>query len=241
MDEEDKIELYLKGYKEGQKEAWDDIEGMISKYEGWKLRSRIESKIGTLQREIKSKRSELNENPEILVIETEEPTEGEFNLPWNKGDAYLFIEKKPKNSLGELSKVMKEGVSALLIVRESPDKIIKNYDVPVNESKFIWLTQSEGNGSELDLNMIKKSPSDLSGLSNEIGGYMKKNPNSVIFLSGIALMTNYSEENKVLKFLTFSRDKVTENDGCLVGSISGDALEEKFLEKIKGEFDRTLG
>ncbi|MFP4142319.1 MAG: DUF835 domain-containing protein [Thermoplasmata archaeon] len=244
MDEKDKIELYLKAYEEGQEDAWSEIESMVSKYEGWELRSRVESKIGILQREIASKRSELKENPEMLSIETEgtteESDEEKMSLPWNKGDAYLFIEKKPQNSVDELSKVMREGVKALIIVRTSPDKIIEQYDIPVNGSKLIWLTRSKGKESELDLNMIKISPSDLSGLSNEIGGYMKQNPNGVIFLSGIALMTNYNEESKVLKLLNFSKDKVTEHEGCLVSSISGDALEEKLLEKIKGEFDRTF-
>lgn len=191
-----------------------------------------------------SKRTELEENPEILIPDEEEkPDEGtptsKRDISWNKGDAYLFIEKKPQNSLEELSDVMKKGASALIIVRQSPDKIIEKYDLPEDGARFIWLSSSEGD-SELDIDMTTRSPSDLSGLSNEIGNYMKDNQKGVIFLSGLPLMTNYNEQNKVLKFLNFSRDKVTENDGCLVTSISGDALEEKFLEKMKGEFDRTL-
>ncbi len=244
MDKEDKIELYLKAYEEGLKDAWSDIESLISKYEGWELRSRTESKIGTLYQEVDSKRTELNEDPGMLTIgEDDGPGNGddEPKISWTKGDAYLFIEKKPERSLDELVDVMRKGASALIIARESPDKLLDMHDIPEDGSKFIWLTRSKGENVGSDIKTIKRSPSDLSGLSNEIGNYMINNQNSVIFLSGIPLMTNYNDGSKVLKFLNFTRDKVTENEGCLVVSLSGSALEEKLLEKIKGEFDLTFG
>ncbi len=245
MKEEDKIELYLKGYEEGQKDAWSDIESMISKYEGWELRSRIESKRGTLNNDIDAKRAELKEKPEKLVIEDgpdlDDKEKTSRNIPWGKGDAYLFVEKRPDASLRELSYVMDKGASALIIVRQSPDKLIDKYEIPKDRSKFIWLSRSGGGMTMGDLDVKKISPSDLSGLSNEIGRYLKENPKSVIFISGLALMTNYSESNNVLKLLNFSRDRVTDNDACLVSSVSGDALDDKFLEKIKGDFDRTFG
>ncbi len=244
MKEEKKIALYLKGYEKGQEDAWSKIESLISKYEGWELRSRIESRIGTLHHEIDSKRTELKENPEMLSIEEEEPTDEKFiseeEIPWNKGDAYLFVENKLGESIRELADVVERGASALLILREDPKKAVEQFEIPVENCRFIWLSRSkEINGSENDMSVEKISPSNLSGLSNAIGSYLKSNRKGVVFLSGIPLMTNYNDENKVLRLLNFSRDKVTENEGCLVASISPDAFEEKFFEKIKGEFNRT--
>jgi len=244
MKEEKKIALYLKGYEKGQEDAWSEIESLVSKYEGWELRSRIESKIGTLYQEVESKRTDLKDNPEILSPKKEppdEPTPTEKEIPWNKGDAYLFVENKLGESIKEMVDIVERGASALLILREDPEKTIERFDMPLKDCRFIWLSSSKGvNYSEDDLAVEKISPSDLSGLSNAIGSYLKSNQKGVVFLSGIPLMTNYNEENKVLRLLNFSRDKVTENEGCLVASISPDALEEQFFEKIKGEFNRTF-
>jgi len=246
MKKEEKIALYLKGYEEGQDDAWSEIESLVSKYEGWELRSRVESKIGTLYQEVESKRTELKDSPEVLSLqdEDEEPTQkpviSERDIPWNKGDAYLFVEDSLEESIKELVDVVERGASALLILREDPQKIVEQFDIPSAECRFIWLSRSKranDHGDEVEIKKI--SPSDLSGLSNAIGSYLKSNQEGVVFLSGIPLMTNYNEENKVLRLLNFSRDKVTENEGCLVASISPDAFEERYFEKIKGEFNRT--
>jgi len=243
MKKEEKITLYLKGYEKGQKEAWSEIERLVSKYEGWELRSRIESKIGILYQEVESKKAELEENPEILSSDeepTDEPTPPDREVPWNKGDAYLFVENKLDESMKKLVDVVERGASALLVLREDPEKVIEKFDIPVTNCRFIWLSRSKGvNGLEDDVSVEKISPSDLSGLSNAVGSYLKSNRKGVVFLSGIPLMTNYNDENKVLRLLNFSRDKITENEGCLVASISPDAFEKKYFEKIKGEFNRT--
>lgn len=243
MKKEEKITLYLKGYEKGQEEAWSEIESLVSKYEGWELRSRIESKIGILYQEVESKKAELEENPEILSSDeepTDEPTPPDREVPWNKGDAYLFVENKLDESMKKLVDVVERGASALLVLREDPEKVIEKFDIPVTNCRFIWLSRSKGvNGLEDDVSVEKISPSDLSGLSNAVGSYLKSNRKGVVFLSGIPLMTNYNDENKVLRLLNFSRDKVTENEGCLVASISPDAFEKKYFEKIKGEFNRT--
>ncbi len=245
MEKDRKVELYLKGYEEGQKDAWSDIESLVSKYEGWELKSRIESKIGTLYQEIEAKRTEIKEKPDILSIEVEQPseeesTEEEEKVPWRPGDAYLFIEDKSDRSIKKIVEIIKKGTPTLFIVRENPKKIIDEFEISFEDCKFIWLSrQSVKETDEDDVQMEDRSPSNLSGLSNDIGTYLKSNPQGVVFLSGISFMTNYNEEKKVLKLINFAKDKVTENDGCLVGSVSPDALEEKFLEKIKGEFNRT--
>jgi len=244
MKKEEKIALYLKAYKEGQEEAWSEIENLVSKYEGWELRSRIESKIGTLYQEVDAKKRELKENPEKLVLEDEEPPDEpippENEVPWNRGESYLFLENEPDKSIRELVDVVERGASALLVIREDPEKVIEQYDIPVEDCNFIWLSRSgRMHSSEDDIDIEKISPSDLSGLSNAIGSYLKSNQKGVVFLSGLPLMTNYNEENKILRLLNFSRDKVTENEGCLVASVSPDAFEEKFFEKVKGEFNRT--
>jgi len=243
MKKEEKITLYLKGYEKGQEEAWSEIESLVSKYEGWELRSRIESKIGILYQEVESKKAELEENPEILSSDeepTDEPTHPDREVPWNKGDAYLFVENKLDESMKKLVDVVERGASALLVLREDPEKVIEKFDIPVTNCRFIWLSRSKGvNGLEDDVSVEKISPSDLSGLSNAVGSYLKSNRKGVVFLSGIPLMTNYNDENKVLRLLNFSRDKITENEGCLVASISPDAFEKKYFEKIKGEFNRT--
>ncbi len=246
MTEDDRIQLYLKGYKEGQKEAWSEIKNLVSKYEGWDLRSRIESRIGTLNEEIESKRREVLEDPEILSPSESEVGEGpskeeKKGIPWNKGDSYLFVEEKPERSIKDVSDVMRRGASALIITRKSPQKLIRSFDIPLEKAEFIWLSSSSNDLNKNDnISFKKNSPSDLSGLSSKIGNYLKSKPESVVFLSNISLMTNYNDNSKVFKLINYSKDRITEYDSCLVVSLASNALEKKFFERIKSEFNQIF-
>lgn len=247
MDEDKRIKIYIEGYKEGQKEAWKDIESLISRYDGWDLKSRVESRIGTLYQEVESKREELKEDPEMISFEEKETERGEIpkrDLPWYSGDAYLFIENRPKEALAVLSEVIRSGIPIIFIVRESPDKVLSELEDTsslVEGSKFVWLSrQHRVKEQESKVDIKRVSPGDLSGLSQIIGNFLKSNEMAVVLFSGIPFLINYNDEGKVLKLLHFIKDEIQENEGCLVTSVAGNAVDEKFLEKMKGEFDKTF-
>lgn len=245
MDQDKLIEIYLKGYKEGQEEAWSNIKNLVSKHDGWELRSRVESKIGTLYQDIEYKRSELKRNPQVLQIEVEEKKEekereGEKELPsWNISDSHMIIESRPEIGLNEYNKLNSDGHPGLIVTRDPPSKVLKKYDLDAENSKFIWLSKS-GSTKTDQIDVKRISPSDLSGLSSDIGVFLKNSKNGVVFLSGVAYLNNFSESNKVLNFISWIKDRVTEQEGFYLLSISGSAVDGKFLEKIKGEFDEVV-
>ncbi|MBS3816089.1 MAG: DUF835 domain-containing protein [Candidatus Thermoplasmatota archaeon] len=255
MDEEEKIELYIKGYKQGLKDAWSDIESTVSKYEGWELKSRVESRIGTLYQDVESKREDLKEDPSPLTIEEvegeKEREEGEEegereeksalkDFPWKPGDAYLFIEEKPHDSLENTVDIVDKGVLALFVLRRSPKKDLGRFDASFEDCKFIMLSRQEGKSETFDGVEVKRnSPEDLPGLSDIIGRFLKSKEKPVVFLSGLSFLMDYNPEGKVLQLLHWVKDKVTNNEACLVTSLPANAVEEKFLEKVKGEFDRV--
>jgi len=244
MDEKDKIELYLKGYEEGQKEAWSDIKSLVSKHEGWDLKSRIESRIGTLYQELDSKREELKEHPERLSVKEEVPPKKveNFDIPWTVGESYLFLEKKPKTSIRELVEIVKKEVSVLFILRDPPHKRLEGYEgeISFENCKFVMLSRQSGMTKPIDdIEIDRISPDDLSGLSSMIGKFLKSRENPVIFLSGIPFLINYNDEEKILHLLHFTKDKVADCEGCLLSSISPEVVEKTFLEKFKSEFNEV--
>lgn len=244
MDQDKLIEIYLKGYKEGQEEAWSNIKNLVSKHDGWELRSRVESKIGTLYQDIEYKRSELRRDPKSLQLdlkeEEEEVEEVEEELPsWNVTDSHMIIESKPQEGFDEYNKLNSKGYPGLVITRDPPSKIVKRYNLDLEGTKFIWLSKS-GSSNNDDINVKRISPSDLSGLSSDIGIFLKNSENGIIFLSGVPYLNNFSEPNKVLNFISWIKDRITEHEGFYLLSISGSAVDDKFLEKTKGEFDEVI-
>lgn len=247
MDQEKIIEIYLKGYEEGQEEAWSNIKSLVSKHDGWELRSRVESKIGTLYQDIEYKKSELRENPRSLQLDLEEDEseeeveeEVERELPtWDISDSHMIIEPEPSQGFDEYKKLNQEGFPGMVITRNPPSKILMRYELNRDKTRFIWLSKSGSPKSE-EVDVERISPSDLSGLSSNIGVFLKNNKNGIVFLSGVPYLNNFSDNKKVLNFISWIKDRITEHEGFYLLSISGSALDEKFLEKVKGEFDEVI-
>ncbi len=248
MDEDKKIKLYLKGYEEGQKDAWSDINSLISRYDGWELKSRVESRIGTLYQELETKREELKENTGELDLGSKEGhgdelTSGE--ILWKPGDSYLFVEDKPSEAVDVLELVIESNIPIMFITRLSPDKILNRISDSSSLNKnsvMIILSSRKKSDDNLDGIKVKRiHPSNLTNLSNEIGAFLKKHDHSVILLSSISLLSNYKEPEKVLSFLHWTQDEVRENKACLVCSISENSVKSKFLGKVKSGFDLTFG
>ncbi|MGM0510572.1 MAG: DUF835 domain-containing protein [Thermoplasmatota archaeon] len=257
MEEEKKIEIYLKGYEEGKKEAWSNVKTLANRYEGWELKTRIESKLGTLYQDVDSKRVELRDDPGTLSFidkVKEEPKEtetGEDEVSEEKedryildsleaGDSCLIIESEPKKASGELKKAAEGGKDCLFITRMFPEKIVRTYDLPEN-IRYIYLSKSGYNSnSRDDIDVQTSSPGNLSKLSTKIGGFFKTIGGGVLLLTGLPFMFSYNDFNKIHKFLSWTKEKVHENNGNLIVSLPRTGFKEDYLLKLKGEFERVV-
>ncbi len=243
MDQDKKMKLYLRGYEEGQKEAWSSIKYMISRYDGWELKSRIESKLGTLYQEVKSKKVDLREDPSPLLIEDEEDSElqeaeNKSNLPLYKGESLLFFEERHEDSLNKFLELVTEGRNGLFISRDAPDKLMKKVKFPLQTS-FIWLSKSSGKiFSHIEQDTLTISPTNLQKLSSQVGNFLKHSDEGVIYISGLPSMINYVGFNKTQEFLSWVLDRVSERDGLIICSIPEKSIKQKRLGVLKAEFDR---
>lgn len=241
MDQEKKIELYLRGYEEGQKEAWSKIKHMVSRYQGWELKSRIESRLGTLYQDVKSKKVDLKEDPSPLYIEgTELETkeiDSDIKVDLSSGESLLIIEDKPDGSIKKFLSLLSEKRDGLFISRDSPDKITKMFDFS-SDVGFIWLSKSSRKDfSDLEYHIKTVSPSNLQKLSSHIGNFLKSSDEGVIFISGVPSIINYTDFNKLQKFIGWTLDNVSEKNGYLICSIPKSSIKDKRLGILKTEFD----
>jgi len=244
MDQDEKMELYLRGYEEGQKEAWSSAKYMISRYDGWDLKSRIESKLGTLYQAVKSKRVELRDDPSPLVIEKDEdldPLEADVksDIPLLKGESLLFFEDRPEDSFKKFLELVSEDRGGLIISRDAPDKLIKRTDFP-HDTSFIWLSKSSGKDfSHIEQNTFTISPTNLQKLSSQVGNFLKNSDEGVIFITGLPSMVNYLGFNKMQEFISWVLDRVSERDGFMICSLPEKSIKQKKLGILKAEFDKV--
>lgn len=241
MDQEKKIELYLRGYEEGQKEAWSKIKHMVSRFEGWELKSRIESHIGTLYQDVKSKKVDLRDDPSPLLFEEPEldtqKIDNDIEVDLSNGESLLIIEDDPIQSIKKFLTLVSDKRNGLFISRDSPEKIIKRFEFGSNIS-FIWLSKSSRKDfSELEYHIKTVSPSNLQKLSSHIGNFLKSSDEGVIFISGVPSIINYTDFNKLQKFIGWTLDNVSEKNGYLICSIPKSSIKEKRLGILKTEFD----
>ncbi|MGM0406248.1 MAG: DUF835 domain-containing protein [Thermoplasmatota archaeon] len=241
MDQEKKIELYLRGYEEGQKEAWSKIKHMVSRYDGWELKSRIESRLGTLYQDVKAKKVDLREDPSPLFFEEPEKERekviDDLDVDLNNGEGLLVIEENLGDSIEKFKKLISEERKGLFISRDSPDKILRRFDFGSNVS-FIWLSKSSKKDfSDFDYEISTVSPSNLQKLSSFIGTFLKSNDEGVIFISGIQSIINFTSFSKLQRFIGWTMDNVSEKNGFLICSIPDSSIKEKRLGILKAEFD----
>ncbi len=240
MDQEERMKLYLKGYEEGQKEAWSKIKNMVSRYEGWELKSRIESRLGTLYQDVKSKRFDLKEDPSQLFFEQEEkPQKGstEIETELTNGEGLLMIEEDSDGSIQEFITLSSKSQGGLFISRDSPDKLQKRFDFD-DKVSIVWLSKSSKKDfSHLEHEIDIISPSNLQKLSACIGNFLKNSNGGAVFISGIPTMINYNDFRKVQNFIGWVRDTVTKRDGYLICSIPESSIKKKRLSILKAEFD----
>ncbi len=239
MDKDLKILLYIKGYEEGQKEAWKDIKRLIKRHDGWDLRSRIESKVGTLYQDIASKKAELMDDPTLLEFDDEQQEEPkEEDVEWDES-FYLVIEDKPSRSMSAFKELVEKGYDGICISNEFPMKLKNRYDLPDEKVLFVQL-QKSNYGSNATVKCIRCSPANLSNLSAKIGDLLKNRSEPIILLHGVHTLTLHNDLNRVLSFIDWIKGKVHSDEGFFITSISSSDFSKSEIGRFKGHFDGVI-
>lgn len=239
-----RVKLYLKGYEEGQKEAWKEIKRLTKSHDGWDLTSRIESKIGTLYQDVAAKKAELIEDGSLMEIDDEKKGKEnrERDINWD-GRYYLMIEDSPQKCIATLDALVQNGYKGLVISTESPSKLKYKYGLPDTDLSYILLQKSNfGLGKNETSKSKVCSPSNLNNLSSAIGHFIKESSDKkpVIVLHGLGNISLYYDLNKVLKFIDWIKEKLDPKEGYLLASIPHSEYQTQELGKFKGHFDEYI-
>ncbi len=229
---------YLKGYEKGLDEALRNAKSLISRYDGWELKSRIESKLGTIYQDVASKRVELEDDPSIILFD-ESVYEGNSQDLADMKDSfsYLFIEEDSTKAFDVMSYLVKEGIDALVVSREKPSKLILNHSLPPKKVRYIQLTRSQNTGEAS--NHITSS-FEVNHLSGKIGKALKGTDTAVVLFEGVPKLIAYNDFEKVLKFFDWMADKITNKDSYLLVSLPGNSMEKKQLKRFQTLFDKVV-
>ncbi|MFO7992155.1 MAG: DUF835 domain-containing protein [Thermoplasmata archaeon] len=242
MDKKKKEELYLKGYEEGLKEAWSTIKSIVSRYDGWELKSRVNGKIGTLYQDISSKRVELQDDPSILVVEDDGGEEETRGRPSIEGaSTILIVEKKLDEGLSVFKELLKDGDAGICISREYPQKYQGVYGLKDMDVHYVVLSKNEndsyrGDDTEWQVN----NPANLSDLSTIIGNFMKDNNGGVILLTGVQYILVYNDFKLIHKLINFVKEKINQYGGKFILSVSRSSFNDSELGILETEFEKQI-
>ena len=82
---------------------------------------------------------------------------------------------------------------------------------------------------------------EMSKLYIDIGANNQQEAEKIVGIGDTAIYApNFSENNKVLNFISWIKDRITDHEGFYLLSISDSAVDKKFIEKVKGEFDEVI-
>jgi len=240
MDKAKLVELYLKGYEEGLKEAWKSAKSMVSHYEGWELKSRMEGKIGTLYQDVRSKRYDLMRDTSLLIEEEPEEIErGETSVEISPGGMYLIIEKKPNRSFDKFFQIVSGDVPGLLITKDPIETVVDDHGLR-DAVTYVHLGKRTRRGSRGELSYPDISYGSLSKISSYFGEHFKNNQSSIALLHGVDRMLSYTDFEKVQKFMDFIREKAVSSKGTVIVSIPPDIMGKKQFNRFCGSFTEVF-
>ncbi|MFH1126279.1 MAG: DUF835 domain-containing protein [Candidatus Altiarchaeota archaeon] len=146
-------------------------------------------------------------------------------------DGYTVVEVPSSNSMKVFSDLASHGIYGLIITRDYPVHVRKNWDV--DNLPVIWLTTSKEMESISNVQCI--DPMDLVGLAHAIKNFIKTTENSVVLLDGVEYLITQNSFNEILKLIQSINDFVSQNKTRLIVPLDYQALGEKELHLLKRE------
>ncbi|MBM3309317.1 MAG: DUF835 domain-containing protein [Candidatus Altiarchaeales archaeon] len=167
---------------------------------------------------------ELNTSMSYIISES---NVGETSSKSISGD------RSSVNSMHVFTDLVSHGAYGLIITREHPKQVRRNWDV--DSLPVIWLTTSGDLTGEAMENVQYLDPADLIGLSHAIKDFIKKSDNNVILFDCIEYMITQNSFSEVLKFIQSLNDSVSQSKSRLLVPLDYKAVDERELHLLKRE------
>jgi len=230
---------FIKGYKEGLFEAWDELAKLAAKgYSPKELQIMIKSSRQMLDNKIDEKIAQIEKTlgRKIFIDETlaESTPSGIALYP---GTSILFREERPEKGPATIKSLIKEGAELLSISRMHPDQLEDRFKI---SGEMIWLTKSEYiSDSNSDSHIEFISPNSLPVLAEAIQQFLGSNSGGVIFLEGLEYMVSQNDPKSVLRFIQLINEQVLLRKGYLVMSVNPIAMDQKDFSLIEREMTQV--
>jgi len=233
MTKDEAKKAYLKGYEEGQKEAWSDISKLTTRgYSSTELNIMAKSKMAVISRSVEDKARQIERSG--LVIEDIPAAAGAGGLPDRRG-SYVIKEEKAKVVFDHFAHLLEKGHSGLCITRIHPRELGMRFaPMPV---KFLWLSRSE---SEEKGDVKSVSPTELSVLASQAVSFMEKEKQSAVLLEGIEYLVSQNGFQSVLKFVQMLSEKSVLRDSYVLLSVNPAAMNEREYGQLAKEMAGEL-
>ena len=239
---DERIEYFLRGYKQGLKEAWNEIlKDGGSGYSVAELRMMIKSKMATIEQRAEAQAELLRKELGIEDFEIKSESTGPEELI--EGCSYLIKEQSPTASYAIFRYMMFEkGNPGLCVTRKSARVLKEKYGL--EGLTLIRLGKKEsGNGmlsSALGITESSISSANLTHLYEKIVEYLGKNRGAVILIDGIEYLVSQNEFRSVMRFIQKLNDILEKYGAYLMITISPNSLKPTEMSTLEREMTEVI-
>lgn len=147
------------------------------------------------------------------------------------GTGFAVGDRSSSNTMQVFTDLVVHGVYGLIVTREYPAQVRKNWDV--DDLPIIWLTTSKDVETMTNVQYI--DPADIVGLSFAIKDFIQKSEDSVVVLDGIEYLITQNSFSEILKFIQSLNDFISKKKTRLVVPLDYKAVGETELHLLKRE------
>jgi len=236
-----RIEYFMKGYKKGLKEAWNEIlKDGGSGYSVAELRMMIKSKLATIEQRGEAQAELLRKE---LGIEEKGVKSSRGPEELIEGCSYLIKEHSPDASYAIFRyMVMKEEKSGICVTRKSARVLKEKYGL--ESFSLLRLGKKEGSSgmlsSALGISESSISSANLSSLYEKIVSYLEENRNSVMLIDGIEYLVSQNDFKTVMRFIQKLSDILERYEAYLIITISPNSLEPTDMSTLEREMTEVI-
>jgi len=228
---------YIKGYREGLQDAWEELSKLAAKgYSPTELQIMMKSSRAALGQKVEEKIAEIEKAlGRRLFIEEAASKKPVSGVELTPGTSILLREERPEKGPAIIRTLLSSGSKLLSISRMHPEQLKNRFGLA---GSMIWLTKSEYvSEAEPDVEFV--SPNSLPVLAEAIQQFLEKNPGGVVFLEGLEYMVSQNDPKSVLRFIQLISEQVLLRKGYLVLSANPIALDQRDFSLIEREMSQV--
>jgi len=226
---------YIKGFKEGLFNAWDELVKLTGRgYTPRELQIMIKSTRSALLQKVERKMAEIEEALGRKIFSREEEIAGVALSDLMPGMSLCFKEERAEKGVEFAKKLREKGAELLSISRIHPDQIRARLNI---DGEMIWLTKSELTLNEKNIEFV--SPTNLPVLAEAIHEFLEKKGGNVIFIEGLEYLCTQNDFKSVLKFIQLINEQVVIKKGFLILSIKPSTMDPREFSLVERELSQV--